>query len=223
MLHLLLLALHSTKLCIYKYIFSKMSKSVSSDSLTADKRLWTYKHPHISTLCTHADTKKTAARAQTGTETHHQLQRQGRQGLFWVIHSTLDLRWTSSSFSKLIVYQSARTHTQTSRWTTYWCHFLYQHRYSLDFSSLDRCLQRQRLAAQSAWTQTCQDHRDLIQNRFTGGAANWYNATNNSIRHFRLFWILERKKYPKHLFSVTHTWELILMHIHQARNYVFHM
>lgn len=45
----------------------------------------------MSPLCTYADTKKTEARAQTGTEAHLQLQRQGRQGLFRMIHSTLDL------------------------------------------------------------------------------------------------------------------------------------
>lgn len=48
-----------------------------------------YKRPRTSTLSTYADTKKTEARAQTCTETQ---QRQGRQALFGMIQSTLDLR-----------------------------------------------------------------------------------------------------------------------------------
>lgn len=128
-------------------------------------------------------------------ETHHQLQRQEVRAFFgWFSpHLTSDKPRFIRRANCLPVC-SHKIHTQTSRWTTYWCHFLYQHCYSLDFSSLDRCLQRQRLAAQSGWTQPCQDHRDLIQNRFTRRAANWYNATNNSIRHLGLFWISVKKK-----------------------------
>lgn len=102
---------------LYKQIyFFKRCKRVSSDSLTAEKNsLKTQKHPHIQyTLPTvHADTKKTAAHAQTGTERHHQLQRQevGPFLGFFLVHTwpQINLR----SFSKLIVYQCAGTqHTR---------------------------------------------------------------------------------------------------------------
>lgn len=175
---------------------------VSSDSLTADKRLGTCKHPHISILCTHADTKKTAARAQTGTDTPPATKTDVRAFLGDSLHTWPQINLQFIQHANCLPVCSHTTHTQTSRWTTYWCHFLYQHSYSLDFSSLDRCLQRC-LAAQSAWTQPCQDHRNLIQNRFTGGTANWYNGTNNSIQCLGLFWILVRKTYLLH--SFTHT------------------
>lgn len=38
--------------------------------MTAFQQTKEFIHPHISTLCIHADTKKTAARAQTGRERH---------------------------------------------------------------------------------------------------------------------------------------------------------
>lgn len=154
-----------------------------------------------STLCIHADTKKTAARAQTGTEETPPATKTGSQSLFFwddSVHTWPQINL--SSFSKLIVYQSAgtqRTHRPQDE-PHIGATSCTRHCYSLDFSSLDRCLQRQRLAAQSAWTQPCQDHRDLIQNRFTRGTANWYNVTNNSTEHFGLFWFSGRKKYPKH-------------------------
>lgn len=66
-----------------------MQESISGDSLAVDKRLWMCKRPHTLTLSTYADTKKTEARAQTSTETQ---QRRGRQALFGMIHSALDLR-----------------------------------------------------------------------------------------------------------------------------------
>lgn len=154
--------------------------------------------------------RKTAARAQTGTERERERDTTGYKDRKSVLFLGDSVRtWPQinlGSFSELIVYPSACTqHTRRPQDEP---HIAATSCYSPDFSSLDRCLQRQRLAAQSAWTQPCQDHTDLIQNRLTRGAANWYNATNNSIRHLGLFWISARKKYPQHLLSFTHTWKL---------------
>lgn len=66
----------------FESFFLQMLKSASNDSFTADKRLGTYKRPHINTLCTHADTKKTEARAQTGAERHQQLQNTDARAFF---------------------------------------------------------------------------------------------------------------------------------------------
>lgn len=84
-----------------------MLKSASNDSFTADKRLWTYKRPHINTLHTHADTKKAAARAQTGAERHQQLQNTETPGPFLVVSLRTWHQILLSSSSKRIVSQSA--------------------------------------------------------------------------------------------------------------------
>lgn len=111
-----LLALHLAKFCTHKYIFPKMYRSVSSDSPTADKRLWTHKHPHNNTLCTHADTKKQRHVHRQAVGEAPPATKTGSHGLFLVDSLCTWPRINRSSFSELTVYQAVSAlHTHTHR------------------------------------------------------------------------------------------------------------